>query len=143
MPGRPIATLIEQKTPVILESDISVAEAARQLRESGESAALIESNGQTVGILTASDIVERVVADGLDPDETPVARAMTENPVVIKSHCSVGHALYLMHEYRIHHVPVIHGSRAVCVICASDALASDLQEYAHDAQMLDHIDEII
>jgi|GEM_PF-1718668 len=144
MKQRAISSLVKEKNPVIVDSNVTVAEVARMLTDAAEGAAIITSSGKADGILTLADIVQRVVAPGLDPSGTTVGQVMTKNPVVIRSKCSIGHALYVMHEYGVHYVPVIDDdNNAVGVIRAADALASDLSEYAHEAEMLDHISEIL
>lgn len=143
MYSRPLSAIAREKTPVIVEPGLSVTDAAAAMKAQGEGVALVVEGGRAVGILTRGDIVERVVAEGKDPGKTSVAQAMTENPVVIREHCSVGHALYLMHEYGVHYVPVIGESGPVCVIHIADATAVDLSEYAHDVEMLDQIAELI
>lgn len=84
-----------------------------------------------------------MVAAGKNPGTTEVAEVMTRNPVVIRDHCSVGHALYLMHEYGVHYVPVIGETGPLCIIHIADATAVDLSEYAHDADILDQIAELL
>lgn len=144
MKNRSIESLLKQKKPVLVEPDVTVHEVAQWLTEAGEGAALVVENDKAIGILTLADIVERVVARGRNPSETLAVQVMTKNPVVIRSSCSIGNALYLMHEYGVHYVPVVDQCNcALGVVREADALASDLAEYAHDVEMLDHIAEII
>ena len=68
---------------------------------------------------------------------------MTVNPVAARADNSLGEALYLMHSFGVHHVPGLERGKAIGMVCVSDALASDLQEYAHDAEFLDHLAEVL
>ena len=130
MYSRPISAITREKTPVIVGTTQSITEAASAMKQQGEGVALVIENNKAVGILTRSDIVERVVAAGKNPGTTEVAEAMTRNPVV-------------MHEYGVHYVPVIGETRPLCIIHIADATAVDLSEYAHDADILDQIAELL
>ena len=143
MHSRPLSAIIQERDPVIVTAQTSIYEVARILAETAQGVAVVISDNRPAGLITRGDIVERVVALGLDPKTTTAGSVMTENPVVIKAHCSVGNALFLMHEYGVHYIPVVDESGPVCVIHVSDAIASDLSEYAHDALMLDRIAEIL
>jgi len=143
MPKRHIFRILETKNPLILQENVKIVDVAKALGESAESAALIHSGGRTVGIITEADIVRRVVARGLDPAENDASSIMTRDTVVIRPNQPLGAALYLMHEYAVRHIPVIEKGKPLGVISVDDALVPDLQEYAHNAEMLDHIGEIL
>lgn len=143
MPGRKLTSILEQRQPVLVQSDDTIAHAAREMSRLAQNAALVLRKSRTVGIITETDIIRRVIATGRGVDDTLVQHAMTENPVAARAEHTLGQALYLMHAHGVHHIPVVERGKAIGMIYASDALASDLSEYASDAEMLDHLAEVI
>ena len=143
MPTRTVQEIVEKTNPVIVGPAESVIDVASKMVSSGEEAALVAHDGRTAGIVTESDMVRRVIVSGKDAATTPVSEIMTRDTVVIRPERLYGQALYLMHEYNIRHIPVVDRGKPVGVVCASDALVPDIECYAHDVEMLDHIAEII
>lgn len=70
---------VTARTPVFVEPDASVAEAARRMAAAGATAALVRQDDAdpTLGILTERDVLTRVVAAGRDPEAMPASQAMT------------------------------------------------------------------
>lgn len=62
---------------VLLHRDDSVETAAKAMAESDSNVVLIEGDGRLVGLLTARDLLIRVVAVGRDPSATPVWQVMS------------------------------------------------------------------
>lgn len=54
---------------------------------------LVLEEGRLVGIVTPKDLLMRVVAKGLSPDDTPVSAVMTPNPDTVPSTMTVAGAL--------------------------------------------------
>ena len=143
MPTRTVQEIVEKSRPVIVDPDTRVIDVARQMVASGEEAALVVYNGKTIGIVTESDMVQRVIVSEKDSKTTPVSEIMTRETVIIRPERLYGQALYLMHEYDVRHIPVVDKGEPAGVVSASDALVPDLESYKHDVEMLDHIAEII
>jgi CBS domain-containing protein len=64
--------------PQVIRSDLSVAEAARQMRNLHTGSLLIGDAERLQGFITDRDIVVRLVAEGEDPENTEVGKIMTE-----------------------------------------------------------------
>ena len=143
MPTRTVQEIIEKSNPVIVEHDERIIDVARIMVESGEEAALVVNKGKTVGIVTESDLIHRVLLSEKDIKTMPVENIMTRKTVIIRPERLYGQALYLMHEYNVRHIPVVDKGNPVGVVSASDALIPEIKTYEHDVEMLDHIAEII
>ncbi|KAJ3001527.1 hypothetical protein HKX48_002828, partial [Thoreauomyces humboldtii] len=105
-------------SPPMVSVRASVVEAARAMRSSHETAVLVfeadESGlGTLAGIFTSKDLVLRVLAAGLDPAATPVARVMTPHPDCVTPQTRVVDALRKMHVGRYLHLPVIDASGCI------------------------------
>jgi CBS domain-containing protein len=92
-------------TPLVTVSpDASVAEAARLMRERDISALLVPKT--EVGIVTSTDVID-TVAEGLDPDETPVSAVMTEAVETVPPGLRLTEAAAMMENFGISHLPVV------------------------------------
>uniref|UniRef100_A0A0E0CD92 CBS domain-containing protein n=1 Tax=Oryza meridionalis TaxID=40149 RepID=A0A0E0CD92_9ORYZ len=104
----------------------SVSEACRRMALKRVDAALLtDSNGMLSGILTAEDISGRVIAEGLRPDETNVAKAMTRNPVFVMSNSSAIEALQKMVKGKFRHLPVVEHGEVIAML--------DITKFLYDA----------
>jgi CBS domain-containing membrane protein len=91
-----------------------VATAARLLRDHRFGCLPVVDDGVLVGIITESDILE-LVASGTElvpaPPALKVENAMTLFPVTISPATSIADARALMSRWRVHHLPVVDGTR--------------------------------
>jgi len=140
---RPIRSIIEGQKPVTASADITVAAAARLMKEQRIGAILVTRKGALAGIFTERDALFRVIAAGRDPDKTRVSEVMTANPRTISPDRPFGHALHLMYEGGFRHVPVVDNGRPLGVVSARDALGPDLQQFIADLDRRVHIGEIL
>lgn len=143
MPSRSVLDLLKKSTPVIVEHDESVMEVAKTMVRSFEDAALIVKDEIMVGIVTEADLIRRVLLTERKIRTTQIHTVMTRDTVIVGPESRFGHALYLMHEYNVNHIPVVDSGRPLGVISISQSLVTDLTPYAHKAEMLDHIAEIL
>lgn len=119
---------------LIVAPETTVSGAARMMAEHCVSAAVVVADDRVVGIFTERDAVFRVIALDRDPRTTRLADVMTSQPVTLGPEKSFGHALTLMHERGIRHVPVVEGDKVVGIVTARDALDPDLEEFVCEAQ---------
>ncbi len=99
----------------------TVDQAARRMAE-GELGALLvtDDGGDLAGILTDRDLTRRVIAAGLDPRETEVARVMTARPDTLSPGDSATDALELMRIRGLTHIAVADGCRTLSVVSVLD-----------------------
>ena len=140
---RPIRTIIEDQNPVTASAELSVAAAARLMKERRVGAVLVVEAGRLAGIFTERDALYRVIAEGRDPQATRVAEVMTANPRTISPDRPFAHALHLMYEGGFRHVPVVADGRPLGVVSARDALGPELREFVADLDKRAHISEIL
>lgn len=140
---RAIRSIIEDQEPIMASAEITVAAAARLMKEHRVGAILLTQEGRLTGIFTERDALFRVIAEGRDPAATRVADVMTANPRTIGPDRPFGHALHLMYEGGFRHVPVVDNGRPLGVVSARDALGPDLREFISDLDKRNHIGEIL
>lgn len=105
----PVRTL-ELQPAVTVSPDDSVAHASRALRDGPHGCVVALDAGRLVGILTETDIVERVVAAGKDPARATMREMMTPEPATLHAEDSIGFALHKMAVGNYRHLPVLDDS---------------------------------
>lgn len=79
---------------------------------------LVLRGERLAGIVTPKDLLMRVVAKGLDPDETPVSSVMTPNPDAVPPTMT---AIEALKEVRQRHMPW-GNVLCRCLFCVSGCL---------------------
>jgi len=101
--------------------DMSLTSAAAAMRKSKIGFLPICENDRLVGSVTDRDIVIRAIADGYDPEGTPVRAIMTPNIVYIYEDQSVEEAVSLMEIKQIRRLAVLNREkRLVGIVSLGD-----------------------
>lgn len=106
MPRRTIDEMIRGQVLLAVPPDTSVRAAAQQMSQRHVAAVLVIEDGELRGIFTERDLLQRVVATGLDPERTPIAEVMSPEPVTVDAGAPSVAALRAMTEHGIRHVVV-------------------------------------
>jgi CBS domain-containing protein len=97
----------------------TVAEVARMLRDDGISSVVVLDDGRLSGIITERDVVA-VVAEGRDPNTTPVREGMTSELDTVEPRTDVLEAAARMARRRIRHLPVVQDGSVVGMVSIRD-----------------------
>jgi len=116
----PVRELVK-RAPVTLAPTVSIAEAARTMRDQRVSSVLLIERDHLFGIVTDRDLRNRALAVGLDP-AAPVLEIATVAPLSVDVAQPAFEALMLMARHNIHHVPVLDGQRVVGMVTATDVM---------------------
>jgi CBS domain-containing protein len=103
-----------------LSPTATVRSAALAMRERHVGAVLVTTDSRLDGIFTERDMVNRVVADGRDPDQTMLADVMTANPDTIGPTTTAIEALRLMNDGGYRHLPIVERGRVVGIVSRRD-----------------------
>ncbi|MEM4970040.1 MAG: CBS domain-containing protein [Sulfolobales archaeon] len=110
--------------PITVRLDESVAKAAKIMSENKiGSVIVIDSGGKPIGIVTSHDILEKVVARGLNPNEVSVGRVMSSPLIYVDASTPIDKVIEVMLRAGIRHVPVMKGERLVGIIAEYDIIA--------------------
>ena len=120
-----IAELIEGQTLTVIEPGWTVRTAAERMTERNIGAVAVVDGGRLAGVFSERDIMSRVVAKGLDPDDTAVDTVMTRDIVVAEPSENVDSALQKMHSIGSRHLPVVANGKLVGMISIRDLLEVD------------------
>ena len=131
-----VADLIRSRQQIFsIPDDMTVHEAARYLREKQiRSVGVINSTGKLTGVVSQSDISDRVAAENKCPAWMRVSEIMTTDLVSVTPEMSEHECLLTMEKHGIYHLLVVDAKESYLgMISVSDLLkliASDHKERA-------------
>ncbi len=110
----------DQQQLLALPRATSVRTAAQAMRERHVGAVLVAADGRLEGIFTERDMVNRVVAEGRDPDQTTLAEVMTADPDTASPSDTAIAALRRMQDGGYRHLPVVDRGRLIGIVSRRD-----------------------
>lgn len=134
-----IAELIEGQTLWVIDPSYNVRAAAQEMTEKNIGAVAVVDAGRLAGIFSERDIMSRVVARGLNPDNTPVEVVMSKELVVAGPDEDVDSALQKMHSIRARHLPVVDNGKLVGMVSIRDLLEMDDAQQRAKATFLNEL----
>ncbi|GAA5810726.1 hypothetical protein MFLAVUS_004152 [Mucor flavus] len=108
-----LTTVLDHAGPVQVAVKAQVREVAKLMKEHRTTAVLVMDHGGLAGIFTSKDIVLRVIAAGLAPDNCSVVRVMTPHPDTALPTTSILEALKKMHDGHYLNLPVLDEDRNI------------------------------
>lgn len=109
--------------PEPVDPDVTVAAAAALMARRPERCLVVAKDDFVIGMVTASDMIEKVVAAGANPSEVYVRDIMSTPVVTVTSGASIGDAAELMSDYQIGKLPVVDEDGGLVGIVTSLELA--------------------
>ena len=134
MAQRNVGQLITRKKVVSLPGSASVREACKVMARQGVGAMVVRTDGVLEGIFTERDALNRVLAEGRDPETTRLSEVMTSELVTVTRETSAVDALRLMTEIGFRHLVVVDGEGLAGIISLRDFVGAELQQAAPDAE---------
>jgi|SRR5579862_4434335 len=93
-------------------------------------------DGLLVGIFSERDLMKRVVAEGRNPQSTPLEQVMTEDPLTVSPSETPENCMLLMRHHGFRHLPICEGKQLLGVISLRDLLLHDLTEKDYEVRMM-------
>jgi len=115
---------------VMVEPTTTVLEAAKLMKKNRIGNVLVVEKKQPVGILTESDILKKVVAEGKNASDVLVEEVMSTPVVVADPYISLEEAMKTMGKCNIRRLPVIENGELIGVITQKDI--SRISPVLHD-----------
>ncbi|CAO3641927.1 unnamed protein product [Cunninghamella echinulata] len=95
---------------------VNVRDIAKMMREHHTTAVLVMKHHRLTGIFTTKDIVLRVIAAGLNPENCSVVRVMTPEPDCAEPTTTIMEALKRMNDGHFLNLPILEGDRVVGIV---------------------------
>ena len=112
---------IMTSNPSTVEPDKTVVDAARVMKQEDAGVVPVTENGRLTGMVTDRDIAIRVVAEGRDPQSTPVREVASKDLVTVDPQQDLDEALRLMAQHQVRRLPVVEeDGRLVGVVAQAD-----------------------
>ncbi len=136
----PISTLLAKKGASVysVSSGVTVKEAVLEMNRHRVGSVIIMDGDKLCGIFTERDVLQRVVAAGLDPLKTPVIQVMTQNVDTVSPETSIDEAMELITTKRHRHLPVVEESKLIGLISIGDITRWISQSNENETQSLWH-----
>lgn len=99
----------------VVESNISIQEAAKLIMEICSPTAVVMDKGVIVGLITDRDMTKRVIVAGLDINR-PVSEIMTPHPLTIGPNDLVLKASSMMMQNNVRSLPVVENNKVLGVL---------------------------
>lgn len=107
------AILSETRSDCLVAQDSTAFDAATVMAATKRAVLATGRDDTVAGILTAKDLMNRIVVRGLDPKTTTVEEAMTPSPDTISPDATLLEALHMMHDNKYLHLPVVEADGSV------------------------------
>ncbi|MEQ8287830.1 CBS domain-containing protein [Thalassospira sp.] len=124
--------VVKEQSIATLNPADSVMDAVNLMSERKIGAVIIvDDNAKLAGIFTERDLVNRVVAKGLDAATVPLSQVMTSDPDTLGPNDTAMSALNLMSARRYRHLPVVDGDKVIGMVSIRDlfnAVKAQLEE---------------
>jgi CBS domain-containing protein len=116
--------ILNPNKPIEVDQFTSLAKAVRQMNTHNIGCVLVtDGEDRLVGILSESDVLNRVAGLVEDLAQAMVADYMTPSPVAVREDNSIAHALHLMSIHGFRHLPLVdEGQRPTGVISFRDVV---------------------
>jgi CBS domain-containing protein len=132
----PVSQIMNPKVHSVSE-DTSIQQAAAKMAELRIGAIIIGSQSNLSGIISERDIMNKVVAKGMDPETTPVSEVMSRTVMTINQNQGEDNALKIMEERNFRHLPVVDDNgNCVGMLGIRDILRSKVAQLKDENQSL-------
>ena len=100
----------------------NIVDCAKLMAEKELGSTVILEEDKVIGILTEQDLARKVLALGLDPNNTPVEQVMTKDVSTIAPEQDVYYAMVQMGQNKIKHLPVIKDNQLQGIVSFKDVI---------------------
>ena len=114
---------VMRKKPEAVDPDMTVAKAAAIIAKRSEQCLIVAKGDIVVGIVTSTDMIEKVMAVGANPAEVYLRDIMSTPVITVNVKATIAQAAEIMSDYGVLKLPVIDESGALAGVITSLELA--------------------
>jgi CBS domain-containing protein len=128
----------DRKEVYCISNQTTVAEAARFLKDHGiRATGVCNLSGKIVGVVSQSDISDKVVAENYRPSEVSVQSIASANLIKVTSETEIGTALQVLQQNGLYHLIVEDADgKFLGMVSMRDCVAMKGEEEKERAEML-------
>jgi CBS domain-containing protein len=131
-----VGNILKNREVFTVQRSQSVLEAAQFMAEKSFGAVAVLDGDRLVGIFSERDLMKRVVAKGLDPNQVKIEQVMTSNLVTANPNETYEACLAKMQAHSIRHLVIASDDRLVGVISLRDLMMIDIKEKSAAIEMM-------
>jgi CBS domain-containing protein len=131
-----IGSIVQGRETVVVGPSTTVAEASRLMTDRGIGAVPVLEETRLIGIFTERDVMAKVVAEGRDPQDTPVRDVMSTELIVAEAGAGIEDCLRRLHQARVRHLLVLKEGRLVGIASMRDLVVRELSEKDRTIELL-------
>ncbi len=120
----------------------TVEEVAKLMKKMNIGSVIVGDRAKPQGIFTERDISRRVVAEGLDPSETPVSAAMTKKLITIDASEPLDKVFELLSDGKFRHLPITDRGEVVGIVSLTD-LGKVLQQVYREDKYIQYFADVL
>jgi CBS domain-containing protein len=122
MQDRKIDDILESKGREVVWIDPleTVYTALKKMNEENIGALLVQIDGYIVGVVSERDYVRKVILDRHGAEQKRVSEIMTHEPATVAPTDDIDHAIAMMKEHGVRHLPVVEAGKPVGMISLRD-----------------------
>ncbi|MFQ6086331.1 MAG: cyclic nucleotide-binding/CBS domain-containing protein [Candidatus Bathyarchaeia archaeon] len=109
---------------ITIDAEASVSDAAQTMADREIGSIVITKNEKPIGIVTERDILNRVVAKGLDVKTVSVGSIMSSPLITVDAELGISDALQVMTKNNVRRLLVTDGDEVVGIVTERDLLRS-------------------
>lgn len=145
MTERTVFQSMSQKRVISVGPQASVWDAACIMtRENCGSVLVVDTPGTLLGIVTERDLMTRVLAKALNPQDTLVTDVMTRGPHTVGPEMPVSSAVLIMIERGFRHLPIVgKESKILGVFSVRDALPREISAAVSLAEFHEQVNDAL
>jgi CBS domain-containing protein len=122
---------------VTVRPNQTVAEVAQIMKQANVGSVIVGDKASPQGIFTETDLSRRVVAEGLNPAETPVSSVMTKDPVTVNAAEPLDKVFECLSDGRFRQLPITDRGEVVGIVSLTD-LAKILQQVYREDKFIQY-----
>ena len=123
------------KKVMSVDLNTSVRSCAKSMAKNGVSCAVITQANAPIGIVTERDLVSKVLADAIDPNNVLVRDVMSTPLITVAPEATVSEASGMMAEYRIRRLVVLDKGSLVGIVTTGDIARSLAEKHGYREAM--------
>ena len=121
--------IIMNSDAIILESDRFVAEAITLTKERNQRSVLASHKGEVVGLVSKTDILYKIIAEGRNPSKVRLREIMTSPVLAVDPRTTVREALSIMNKRNVRQL-MVHAYSAVLGIVSREEVSRMVEKIA-------------
>lgn len=127
---------------VAVKPNQTVQDVAKVMKKANIGSVVVGDKAKPQGIFTERDVSRRVVAEGLDPAETPVSAVMTKKLISVDAAEPLDKVFEVLSDGKFRHLPITDRGEVVGIVSLTD-LGKVLQQVYKEDKYIQYFADVL